>query len=492
MKLTKRVAATVLGGAAVAATVVVALPADAAAKGTVYVVDKSVVAMVDNSGRAHNVSITRSGRTITVDDVVGITAGAGCAKVDGTKVRCALKVNPSRIRVQFGPKNDTLVNRTDIAITARGGAGADRLTGGSRADLLEGGAGNDAIWGLGGHDTIEGRAGNDALSGGDGDDVVRGDEGNDTLYGGNGRDVLDDGHGTDRVYGGTGGDMLYADLGNDIYDAGAGDDHIRQEDESGAPDADSYTGGPGLDFLSYEMLSKPIVADADGVRGDDGRAGERDSISASVEGISGGSGNDRLIGTPRRDWLSGGQGNDVVAGGAGDDVLGGGAGRDYVSGAAGNDMLYGDDQIDMYPVSPDTLLGGPGRDTVNYGGYTRPLTIDLDGSAGDDGQAGERDTVGADVEDVHGGYGNDRITGNAAANNLDGDGGNNVIRGSGGNDNLTAGDGLNYFYGDAGNDRINTNDYDKDDHVNAGDGVGDHCIADLGDAIGNCEKVDRY
>ncbi|MFF5082202.1 calcium-binding protein [Actinoplanes sp. NPDC000266] len=492
MKLTKRVAATVLGGAAVAATVMVALPADAAAKGTVYVVDKSVVAMVDNSGRAHNVSITRSGRTITVDDVVGITAGAGCAKVDGTKVRCALKVDPSRIRVQFGPKNDTLVNRTDVAITARGGAGADRLTGGSRADLLEGDAGTDAIWGMGGNDNIEGHDGNDALSGGDGNDSVRGGDGGDKLYGGNGADVIDDQGGNDRVYGGNGNDMLFAGLGNDIFDAGPGDDEIRHTDDSPGADADSFIGGTGLDFVSYEWITKPVVADADAVRGDDGRAGEHDTIGASVEGIIGGFGNDRLIGTARRDWLAGGPGNDVVAGSAGDDILSGGPGRDYVSGAAGNDMLYGDEQLDMYPVAADTLLGGPGRDTVNYGAYTRPLTIDLDGAAGDDGQAGERDTVGADVEDVYGGAGNDRITGNAAANNLDGDGGNNVIRGGGGNDNLTATDGLNYFYGDAGNDRINTNDRDKDDHVNAGDGTGDHCIADAGDAIGNCEKVERY
>ncbi|MEU8816063.1 calcium-binding protein [Actinoplanes sp. NPDC048796] len=488
----RRLAATVIGGAAVAASVMVAPPADAAVKGKVYVVGKSIVALVDTSSRAHNVSITRSGRTIVVDDVVGITAGAGCAKVDGTKVRCALKVNPSRIRVQFGPKNDTLVNRTDVAITVRGGAGADRITGGSRADLLEGDAGNDAIWGLGGNDTVEGRAGNDTVSGGDGNDSVRADEGNDTLYGGNGHDVMDDGFGTDRVYGGNGNDMLYADRGNDTYDAGPGDDQIRQEDESGAPDADNFIGGTGHDYVSYEMLSKPIVADADGVRGDDGRAGEHDTISTSVEGILGGYGNDRLTGTARRDWLDGGPGNDVIGGGAGDDILSGGPGRDYVSGATGNDLLHGDEWLDMYPVAADTLLGGPGRDTVDYSSYTRPLTIDLDGAAGDDGQAGERDTVGADVEDVVGGAGSDRITGNAAANTIDAGGGNNVVRGGAGNDVISAFDGLNYIGGDAGDDQITTYDLDRDDHVDAGTGTGDRCTADLGDAISKCETVDRY
>ncbi|XVU25214.1 calcium-binding protein [Actinoplanes sp. CA-054009] len=492
MKLTKRVAATVFGGTAVAAVVVVALPADAATVGTVKVIDKSVVALIDSSSRAHNVSITRSGRTITVDDVVGITAGAGCVKVDGTKVRCALKADPSRIRVQFGPRNDTLVNRTDIAITVRAGAGADRITGGSRADYIEGEAGNDAVWGLGGNDNIEGRDGNDALSGGDGNDTVRGGDGGDKLYGGNGGDVLDDGSGSDRVYGGNDRDMLFAGLGNDIYDAGAGNDEIRHVADVAGADADSFIGGAGFDFVSYAVFSKPIVADADAVRGDDGRPGEHDTIGTSVEAIVGGSGNDRLIGTPRADWLAGGPGNDVIAGSGGNDILYGSGGRDYINGAAGDDQLYGDEPNAGTGVHADTLLGGPGRDTVNYDGYAKPLFIDLDGAAGDDGQAGERDTVGADVENVYGGSGNDRITGNAAANLIDAGGGNNVVRGGGGNDNLTAVDGLNYFYGDAGNDRINTNDRDKDDHVNAGEGTGDYCLADIGDAIGGCEKIERY
>ncbi|SNY04124.1 calcium-binding protein [Paractinoplanes atraurantiacus] len=491
MKLNRRIAAVLFGGSAVVAAAAVALPADAATKGTVYVADKSVVAMVDKSGRAHNVSITRSGRTITVDDVVGITPGAGCAKVDGTKVRCALKVNPTRIRVQLGLKNDTLVNRTDVGITVYSGAGADRITGGSRADYLDGGAGNDALWGLGGNDTLEGRDGNDAISGGDGDDWAYGENGNDKLYGGNGGDVLNDGAGADRVYGGNGRDMLFASLGNDIYDAGADNDEIRHSDDTPGADADAFIGGAGFDFVSYEIFSKPIVADADAVRGDDGRAGEHDTIGTSVEGIIGGSGNDRLIGTPRADQLAGGPGNDVIAGSGGDDLLAGGAGRDYLNGAAGNDELYGDEPDTSAGVAADTLLGGPGRDTVNYDGYTKPLFIDLDGAA-DDGQAGERDNVGTDVENVYGGSGNDRITGNAAANLINAGGGNNVVRGGAGNDDLDAADGLNYFYGDAGDDLINTQDYDKDDHVNAGDGAGDHCTADLGDAIGSsCEKVDR-
>ncbi|MEV4351922.1 calcium-binding protein [Actinoplanes sp. NPDC049596] len=494
MKLTrksKRIVATVFGGAAVAAAGVVALPADAAATGTVSVIDRSIVALVDSSSRAHNAVITRSGRTITVDDVVGITAGAGCAKVDGTKVRCALKADPTRLRVYLGPKNDTVVNRTDVAITARGGAGADRLTGGSRPDLLVGEDGNDAVWGQGGNDQLEGNDGNDALSGGDGNDSVFSHEGADTLYGGAGFDVLDDGTGNDRVYAGDGNDLVTADLGNDIIDGGNGDDELTQEWAPSGADADSWIGGAGMDAVSYESSTKPIVADADAVKGDDGQAGERDTIGASVEYIKGGSGNDRLLGTARNEWLYGGPGNDVIAGGGGNDVLLGGAGRDYLNGAAGNDALFGDDPDHNTPVA-DTLIGGPGRDYVSYAAYKKPVTVDLDGSAGDDGQAGEKDTVAADVEDVFGGDGNDRITGNAAANDIDAGRGNNTVRGGAGNDVIRGYLGVDTFYGEAGDDKLYAADAKKDDHIDGGAGVNDYCSVDTGDAMTNCEKVEYY
>lgn len=62
----------------------------------------------------------------------------------------------------------------------------------------------------------------------------------------------------------------------------------------------------------------------------------------------GGSGADRIIGTPRADVL-------VGAGGA--DVLKGNSGRDTLCGNAGNDKLYGG-------PGKDVLIGGPGDDLI--------------------------------------------------------------------------------------------------------------------------------
>ncbi|GAA0479812.1 hypothetical protein Ade02nite_39030 [Paractinoplanes deccanensis] len=305
--------AMALGGAS--------LPAEAATAGVVTVVNGKVVSYSSAWTRVHNVVFTRSGRTITVDDTTAVKAGSGCKPVSGdsTKVRCTTKTNPTAVRVYLGRYNDSVVNRTDLSLFAYGAAGNDRLTGGPRRDVFRGDDGNDAIWGLGGGDEIWGDHGADALSGGDGNDVILGWDGNDRLLGGNGHDEL------------------LGDNGNDIEDGGPGNDYLNQNGEPIGSDADSLIGGAGIDAVHYDLRSRAVTADADAVRGDDGRTGERDTIGTSVEEIYGGSGNDRLLGTPRPDFLDGGPGNDAIAGGSGNDWLTGGPGRDYVNGAAGTD-----------------------------------------------------------------------------------------------------------------------------------------------------------
>ncbi|MCM4077448.1 hypothetical protein LXN57_07715 [Actinoplanes sp. TRM88002] len=141
------------------------------------------------------------------------------------------------------------------------------------------------------------------------------------------------------------------------------------------------------------------------------------------------------MGTARADRLHGGYGNDTIGGLGGNDLLEGGAGRDYLSGSAGDDELVGDEPADG-GIAADTLLGGTGRDTVDYSWYKASLVIDLDGVTGDDGKPGEKDTVGADVENVKSGEGSDKLTGNAADNLLDGGSGQNTIAGGGGDDDL--------------------------------------------------------
>lgn len=114
--------------------------------------------------------------------------------------------------------------------------------------------------------------------------------------------------------------------------------------------------------------------------------------------------------------------------------LDGGNGNDKITGGPGNDTLIGG-------AGADTLSGGGGIDSADYSARTAPVTVSLDGVAGD-GEAGEADNVGGDVEVLAGGSSDDTLTGNDAANTLLGNGGNDTLNGRGGDDTLIGGDGI--------------------------------------------------
>ncbi|BCJ43339.1 hypothetical protein GCM10010168_43520 [Actinoplanes ianthinogenes] len=430
-----------------------AAPAQAASTGVASVSGAKVLFKA-GSGQANKLVITRSGRTVTIDDVVAVKPGKGCKKVDKTKVRCTLAHNPTRVSVSLGSRNDSVVNKSDLAITAYGGSGNDRLTGGPRNDLLDGGAGADKLWGLGGNDKLRGNLDKDALSGAAGNDI------------------LDGGLGNDREYG------------------GAGDDEFAQPVDlsSGWSDADLLSGGAGKDLVDYSGRRKAITADSDGVKGDDGARGEHDTITGA-ERLWGGAGNDHLYGTAGDDELQGGVGDNVISGGAGNDVLIAGDGKDRFTGGPGDDYLDGG-------LGADTLLGGSGTDTVTYADRSPAVTVDLDGATGDDGQSGEHDTVGADVENLRGGWGNDRLTGNAAVNRIEGEWGDDIIHGGAGDDLIDGSKGHDHLYGDAGDDYLDSANYERGtDGPDQLDGGADHdnCVAyeEDGDTAVNCETESR-
>jgi Ca2+-binding RTX toxin-like protein len=74
--------------------------------------------------------------------------------------------------------------------------------------------------------------------------------------------------------------------------------------------------------------------------------------------LFGRAGNDRLRGLAGNDLLAGGPGNDLLIGGPGNDVLIGGPGRDSFIALAGNDTIDSRDGV------AESVLCGPGRDTV--------------------------------------------------------------------------------------------------------------------------------
>jgi Ca2+-binding RTX toxin-like protein len=299
-----------------------------------------------------------------------------------------------------------------------------------------------------GTDTLNGGIFGDTLSGNDGGDVLRGAGGADTLNGGDGRDQL---------------------LG------GAGDDHL-----AGGGDGDFYNGGDGTDEVTDYVGSafQIVVTVGDGGGNgpfNDGRlrsgGSEGDDIPSNVERVFGGNQDDRLTGTSGHQELVGNPGNDILDGGSG----------------------------------PDTLNGGGGFDTADYADRTARIfvTVGPGAATGDDGAAGEGDTVDASVEHVIGGLSADRLTGLAGFQLLEGGPGGDVIDAGAGDDRvlgganadvLIAGPGEDSADAGDGVDSVDLRDGEPDSAVDCGRDA-DSVLADLQDKavrFTNCERVDFF
>lgn len=243
----------------------------------------------------------------------------------------------------------------------------------------------------------------------------------DDLVGTDAADAVCGQAGNDTIRGLGDADRLFGGEDDDLLDGGAGPDLL--------------DGGPGIDDVAdYSGRQTPVtVTLGDGLPDGGAEDGSGDTIDSSVDDVWGGAGNDALTGDG---------GDNIIAGGPGADVIRGGNGFDY----------------------------------VDYARATGGVTVDLDGAPGDDGQVGEGDTVGADVEAIFGGAGADRLTGNDVANYLDGGLGDDTVTGGSGGDLLDTGD---------GNDTVFAIDGIADD-VDCGNGI-DVAYADAVDRVFNCE-----
>jgi uncharacterized repeat protein (TIGR01451 family) len=358
-----------------------------------------------------------------------------------------------------------------------GGTGDDTITGTAGVNYLDGYDGNDTINGLGGNDTLDGTGrdpsnytDNDTLNGGTGNDVLTGGKGTDALNGESGDDAMDGGPGADvfnggshnllggdtvtyaarsaavtvvidgsagdgeasendrvssdveHLVGGSGGDTLRAletdnvpntfsgGNGNDLLDGGGSVDSLNGDGGNDTLDGgdgavrDLLNGGAGTDTADYSARAAAVTADLAGTGGD-GQASENDQVGSDVENLTGGSGNDSLTGSSLANLLAGGNGNDTLSGLDGNDTLDGGLGSDVMLGG-GN--------------------GAAAGDLVDYSSRAVPVTADLDGVK-DDGQAGELDQIGSDVESLRGGSAGDVLGGNGNANRLMGGPGNDLF-----------------------------------------------------------------
>lgn len=220
------------------------------------------------------------------------------------------------------------------------------------------------------------------------------------------------------------------------------------------------------------------------------------SRGGDVVDASGYAGTARLFGQEGRDVLYGGLGLALdmskLDGGTENDRLVGGPGIDRMNGFYGNDTLIGNGGDDLFETGAnedgaDTIKGGPGVDGVTYLPRTAGVSMSLDGVR-NDGEQGENDNIGGDVENLTGSKGNDTITGNRKANELrgldghdtmDGAAGQDRLEGDEGNDDLTGGPGVDSLYGAQDADSLFAKD-DRADLADGGTGT-DTCDCDAND-----------
>jgi Ca2+-binding RTX toxin-like protein/Tol biopolymer transport system component len=398
---------------------------------------------------------------------------------------------------QGGDGNDAFLLEPDFPffVNFSGDGGDDELQGGKMTDSLSGGDGNDVLAGGKQADRLFGGADNDVLQGDEGDEsglaLLDGGPGADAIYGGEGIDAVSyssrttgvrvdiDEEADDGATGGAEGDNVHSDVesvtggsGNDVLvgrdfvvnalQGGGGDDEL-----DGGRGRDTLTGGEGADTVTYEHRTAPVIVHSLG----GGEAGENDFFN-SIERVTGGSGNDELRGNLESNILRGGPGNDLLADGG---QIGG-------------------------PVT-DQLIGGDGRDTIDYSARSALVTVYLNGASmsGETGEndmvEGERalggtagDTLGACAPgpttcpqvavELVGGTGADTLTGGPRGDVLNGGSEADTVDGKGGDDRVTGGAGPDTLTGGTGVNTLDYSDHAQAVFVNLSDSVPDGSFED--------------
>lgn len=223
--------------------------------------------------------------------------------------------------IDLRPGNFSNVGGLTGNVAVAAGVTIENAKGGSGADAITGNDAGNAIDGAGGTDTIYGGAGGDHISGGDGRDFIRGEAGADVLYGGAEFDDMHGNLGADTEYGGEGDDWVVGGQDNDLLYGENGADIVY-----GNIGADTVEGGNGVDW------------------------------------VRGGQDNDLMSGGDGDDWMSGDRGADTITGGAGADLF-------YVIAETGSDLITdfssaAGDRIRFEVPGTTYTISSSGADTV--------------------------------------------------------------------------------------------------------------------------------
>ncbi|HET9728217.1 MAG TPA: M66 family metalloprotease [Acidimicrobiia bacterium] len=278
-------------------------------------------------------------------------------------------------------ENDYIANVENI----EGGSSDDLLYGDDNANILRGGPGRDQLVGYGGVDTADYSDHTDGVTVNlpinaaytDGN----GSADNDRIF----ADV-------ENATGGTAGDWLNGNDHNNVLNGGPGDDvlHGRGGNDTliGGTGSDDFNGDSGNDTVSYQDHNQLVTVKlGDGVATvGNGAYLENDSIGPDVENVIGGMAGNRISGNSQANiiWvlgahagasISGGAGNDFIVGSDYADTILGGFGDDTLYGSGGNDTIVGDEATWSAQSGADTIDAGSGYDTIYaYDGRADTIT----------------------------------------------------------------------------------------------------------------------
>jgi Ca2+-binding RTX toxin-like protein len=393
----------------------------------------------------------------------------------------------------FGGDNDEdVIDGSDIMY---GGAGNDRMNGELGDDYMDGGDGNDTMLGSAPTNSISDA---DIMLGEDGQDLMYGYDGSDGMSGGNGDDTMYGGDENDYMEGGSDSDVMHGEEGNDSM-AGGNAAALWTPLTAFAIDPDGYSDAPTSD--DYVIADLGDDSDDDTMTGGEGN----DTVvgMADDDSLSGGNGDDLLFGDyigedvlnyfrgglvsddtvwtlwDGQDVISGGNGNDDIWGGFGNDTIDGDAGADWIQGDYGDEtrkFVYIGDSNPPAPSSDDLLdFGAEGNDDLIYGGTGNDT---IDGNQGDDWIDGEQDD-----DSLFGSDGDDTLIGGTGRDFIDGGSDDDSILGGDGNDTVYGDDGADFVDGGSDDDSINGGDGDDTLLGGADDGFDDIFGSDGSDSI---------
>jgi Ca2+-binding RTX toxin-like protein len=247
----------------------------------------------------------------------------------------------------------------------------------------------------------------------------------------------------DRFTGDSGDNSFKGRAGKDVFNGGAGTDHADYSDKS-----------KKVDVTLKGSIATTVKVD-----------GVKEDTLKNVEGVTGGSAADRLIGDGRDNLFRGMGGKDVIDGGAGTDLadfsdktkkvvvaLKGATAVtvkvgnktddkikniESVTGGSIGDRLTGDDKANTFKGlgGADTINGGKGIDTADFSDKTETVEVTLNGGTAVlvKVEGAVEDSIKS-IENIIGGSDEDKLTGDGKANRFKGMGDQDRIDGGGGSD----------------------------------------------------------